>query len=303
MNMNIAAVGSSPLIANEIRSAAQFIVGNKLPIATYSTYEIQADTLADLYICAQTQFKTLQKFIPENKIFVLDLTPTSKFFIEVSRIPSGETVYIFNNQLEYTTILSSYCESLGIENLIFVPIAFDEMPHDEIIKRLQSAKYIIGVDKFVGKNILLSDRYKSYLRPDIHIIAGTRIASVRSACGLLHGIAAHFHQWIDAEYNALQLHAKIKLSAEQIATLRQNSAELTTIATEAVEIIQTAAVQSVVSQISTDNLPISWRNDSLDNVILPSRQTPMQAVEQTLAVVKDLNHTLHILTKKLQKIM
>lgn len=303
MNMHIAAVGSSPLIANEIRSATEFIVCNKIPIATYSTYEIQSDTLADLYICAQTQFNPLQKVIPKNKIFVLDLTPTSKFFIEISRIPAGETVYIFNNQLEYTAILSSYCESLGIKNLIFTPIAYDEMPNDEIIKRLQAAKYIIGVDKFVGKDILLSNRYQPYLRPDVHIIAGTRTASVRSACTLLHGIATRFHEWIDTEYAALQTQAQTSLTLKKNSELQQSATKLAVITNEAIDIIQTAAVQSIVNQISTANAATPLTNELLDKIIGLSKKDPTYAIKHTLAVVKDLNQTLYILTKKLQKII
>lgn len=193
MSLRIVAVGSNELIAEEVLNAVKVIIGNVAEITTATTASVQDDSAGDFFVCAVTQREPLLKVIPQEKLIVLDLRPTSEFFVQVSRIPAGETVHIFNSNINYAQLLKKSCESLNIRDVNFIPIAYEDMPGEEVIGKLRQAKYIIGVGKLVEKEVLLSERYKPYLRPDVTIIGNTRVATMQSACFLIQQITEYFH--------------------------------------------------------------------------------------------------------------
>ena len=306
MKLKIAAVGSSPLIAGEILDATKFIIGDEIDIKTYSTYEIQNDTIADIYICAKSQLKSLKKVIPANKLVLLELIPTSKFFISVARIPQGENIYLFNNQLEYTTTLGDYCEKLGINGVQFLPIAYEEMPKEEVFSRLKEAKYIIGVDKFVGNEVLRSSKYASYLRNDVNITEGTRVASIHSACALLQCIATNFHKCI--ENSVSNITAKLKNtpahSEQEINKIHNEVTELVLYSNKAMDIIQNAVIKSVVNHISPDIAVFDNKAEECLNKqnSFNTQHTTNHPICDSLASITNLNETLLLIAKKLAKL-
>ncbi|MBP2633478.1 MAG: hypothetical protein H6Q70_4106 [Firmicutes bacterium] len=308
MNLKIAAVGSSPLIAGEILDATKFIIGDEaeIDIRTYSTYEIQDDTVADIYICAKSQLKSLKKVIPTDKIVLLELIPTSKFFISVARIPQGENIYIFNNQLEYTTTLGDYCEKLGINGVHFLPIAYEEMPNEEVFARLKEAKYIIGVDKFVGNKVLKSSKYASYLRDDVNIIEGTRVASVHSACALLHCIATNFHKCIENGVSdiTVKLRNTPTNSEQEISRIDNEVTDLVFYSNKAMDIIQNAVIKSVVNHISPDIAIFDTTAAEYLNkqISFNTQHTTNHPICDSLDSITNLNDTLLLIAKKLAKL-
>lgn len=191
----IIAVGSSPLVAREIATILSPILSPlpQLKTDTAATGDICQPAKDTFYICANTQGTRLQNIVPQEQLFILRLQPTTRFFLDIAKIPAGETVYIFNNLLPYAKLLMQECQELGIDRLNFRPLAFEEMPEETVCQELSRAKWLIGVSPFVGKGILFSDRYRSYLRPDLKVIPGRRTASVASACRFLAALA-HFYQ-------------------------------------------------------------------------------------------------------------
>ncbi len=190
--LKLIAVGSSALIAEEIKSEIASLIGEEIPIDTMTTDEVTRAQSNAFYICALTQECVLEKIIPRGKLFVLDLHPTTKFFLDIATIPSGERVCVFNNRLPYTQLLIKECLQLGIDQLQFEPVAYDEMPEREIGERLQAAQYIIGVACLMDERMLFSERFKHSLRADVKTIAGRRTASIKSAGRLLAGIAEFY---------------------------------------------------------------------------------------------------------------
>lgn len=191
----IIAVGSSPLVARKIATILSPILSPlpQLKTDTAATGDICQPAKDTFYICANTQGTRLQNIVPQEQLFILRLQPTTRFFLDIAKIPAGETVYIFNNLLPYAKLLMQECQELGIDRLNFRPLAFKEMPEETVCQELSRAKWLIGVSPFVGKGILFSDRYRSYLRPDLKVIPGRRTASVASACRFLAALA-HFYQ-------------------------------------------------------------------------------------------------------------
>ena len=192
LELKLVAAGSSPLIADEIKSIAQSFLGEEIFIDTALTDDIKSLDEKNFCVCAVTQAEKLSRVISPEKLFVFDLHPTTKFFLDIAKIPEGAEVYVFNNRLPYTKLLAQECRSLGVDKIFFHSIAYDEMPAAEVRDRLQKARYIIGVDRLVGENFLFQ-RYRDCLRPDVKIIAGKRAASVASASKLLAGIAEFYH--------------------------------------------------------------------------------------------------------------
>lgn len=193
MGLRIVAVGSNMLIAEEVSNAVRVIVGDVAEITAVTTASLADDRLGDIFVCAVTQKEPLSRVVPLEKMVVLDLRPTSQFFMRVSRIPAGETVYIFNSNINYARLLNQSCDALRIKSVEFVPIAYEDMPGEEVIGKLRQARYIIGVGKLVEKEALLSDRYRQYLRPDVTIIGNTRVATMQSAFLLIQRVTEYFH--------------------------------------------------------------------------------------------------------------
>ena len=193
MGLRIVAVGSNMLIAEEVLNAVRVIVGDVAEITAATTASLTDDRLGDIFVCAVTQKEPLSRVVPAEKMVVLDLRPTSQFFMRIFRIPAGETVYIFNSNINYARLLKQSCDALHIQSVEFVPIAYEDMPGDEVIAKLRQARYIIGVGKLVEKEALLSDRYRQYLRPDVTIIGNTRVATMQSAFLLIQRVTEYFH--------------------------------------------------------------------------------------------------------------
>ena len=190
--LKLIAVGSSPLIAEEIKSEVASLIGDELSIGTMTTDEVRDVKPNTFYICALTQGIVLEKIVPRGSLFVLDLRPTTKFFLDIATIPIGERVCVFNNRLPYTQLLIDECRRLGIDQLRFEPIAYDEMSASDVIERLSAARYIIGVACLMDERMLFSDRFNGWLRADVKTIAGRRTASIKSAGRLLAGIAEFY---------------------------------------------------------------------------------------------------------------
>ena len=150
MNVKIAAVGSSSLIAEEIHDIARALLSERIPVIPCRTEEIVDDRFADLYLCARTQYDHLVRIIPKERLFLMELQPDSTFFFAISRIPAGSDVYIFNNHIAYPKELAAYCRTLGMDQVNYIPLAFEELPKEELLRILSNAPYIIGVDRFVS---------------------------------------------------------------------------------------------------------------------------------------------------------
>jgi len=243
--LKLAAVGSSLLVAEEIRSIAKAFLDDWFPIRVVTTDHVRTARPDTFYLCATTQGYPLRQVVPKDRLFVFDLEPVTTFFLAIAKIPAGETVYVFNNLLPYTEILTKRCQALGINQVTFRPIAFAEMKPGEIVERLRDAKYIIGVDAFVSENVLLSPQYRPFLRPDAVIIPGKRMATIPSACRLLAAIA-------DVYLDQVQKNGADPAVAEELAQFNAY--------------LKRAAVQLVMSQIGSTQAtppdPVSVTSDA-----------------------------------------
>lgn len=292
MMPSIAAVGSNSLIANEIQLLVKNMLGNELSVSGFCIDEIKVPPFFDFYVCAPSQYKKLCKIVTAERVFVFELIPTSKFFLEIARIPSHCIVYIFNNLLPYTKTLSSYCRSLGIDKIKFKPIAYESMPFSKVAANLKKAEYIIGVDRFLGADALFSSRYKKYLKKDVHIIAGKRTASVYSSCAFLHALSLFFYGQAQKNYEKL-LHQN-KITADNVSSMKALAVKIDNI----MSIIRTASVQIVANQIdlsakkAQSHMPLgNYKNNDMDFEFLTRT---VEKLLLTFAILnKKLEHLCH----------
>ena len=290
-NPTLVAVGSNKLVAKEIAGITKSFVGHELPIITKLTNDIKSAIPNTFYICATTQGKKLQAIIPDEQLFIFDLHPTTRFFLDIARIPAGETVSIFNNLLPYTEVLMRECQELGITELNFEPIAFEEMPISEVAERLQRARWIVGAEPFMDNSALLSPTYKNKLPCDVTIISGHRMASVASAAKLLTALANYYDQALFLEYQKLkQQKIDTELTAQNIAKQFDNlSAQII----KTVKFLQDAALESIKQQIGS-TAEVIYRD--LPTIVA----TPSYSLEQARTTAKEQLHTLKWLLGRLE---
>lgn len=251
MNVKIAAVGSSSLIAEEIRDIARALLSERLPVILRRTEEVTDDRSADLYLCARTQYEQLSHIIPRERLFLMELQPDSTFFFAISRIPAGSDVYIFNNHIAYPKELAAYCRALGMDQVNYIPLAFEELPKEELLRILSNAPYIIGVDRFVS--LLKQPPYAGVLRPDVQIISGKRTASLRSAFAVLRSLAGILLDDLRARWHS-EAHSPVQL--------REIAADVDS----AIDILQAGTIRTVVSQAAIaepDSIPAAHTHREL----------------------------------------
>ena len=196
MELKIYAVGSNHFLAEEIRNAVELILGKKIPLCPCLSNEIINCMDGQLYICNRSQYTAINQLIPKNKIVILDLTPTSRFYVSVAAIPRGNDVYIFNNQQAYIETLIHDFKQMGIEGLNFIPLPYSELPQAEVFNMLAKARYIVGVDYLMGENVLQSPPYLDHLHYNVKCISAKRVGSVSSACEIISRVNMFLYQEI-----------------------------------------------------------------------------------------------------------
>lgn len=195
LDIKIYAVGSNVILTTEIKEALLLILEDLLPIDMFCSENVKDHLDGSLYVCNQSQYKNLISYIPKEKIVVLNLTPTSHFYVKISSIPENSTVYVFNNKKPYAETLIQNCINMGITALNFVPFPYSELSQEETISILKRAEYIIGVDKLLGNEVLLSEKYKQYLNPNVVLIGAKRVAAINSACEVVSHVNTLAYQF------------------------------------------------------------------------------------------------------------
>ncbi len=277
MKLTIASVGSSRLIAEEIRDIIKSLLGSRLHVITCLTEEIVDDRLADLYVCARTQYPRLSEILPKQKLFLMELQPASTFFLSIARIPAGSEVYIFNNHLEYPIFLADYCRSLGMDKVQYIPLAFEDMMPAELADGLSKARYIIGVDRFT--NLLKAVPYQKHLRPDVTIIAGKRTASLHSAFAVLQSIGS-----IMLQENEKACSCLAQMDADALKVVLQDI-------DAAIDMLQAATIRSVVSQ-AVITVPAVAEEPAIPTVQEMPLPVLQEHVHERLQLLKSLQHKL-----------
>lgn len=280
MDINIIAVGSNQIIAKEIKLVVSRILGGRHGVKAMVTAKVTGREATDLYVCAITQREPLLKVLAPEKLVVLDMRPTAQFFIDISHIPEGEKIYIFNSNACYAKLLSEMCKNYKIENREFITIAYEDMSSEEVKRKLQLAKYIVGVGDIVGKEVLLSEKYVPYLRNDVVIIGRTRMATMQTACNLLEKVHT-----IQEQLNT----KKITALVENLKNVeRADIAKYQNIATELEKLIKEKSDAGLTLQMNIINSFAAQLSDKLVPSANPGNNSASVKENQLMAVLEEI---------------
>ncbi len=192
-------VGTNLIIAKELLDGAMQIVGDKAEGQTMEFKNLTDHQSGDLFVCSPGFTKQLVKSVPPEKVLGFELVPAVDFYLAVSKIPTGATVWVFNAIFSGAERLVRYCQERSIDNVTFDVIAYSEMTENEVIKRLQTAKYIIGNDSITNSEGLLQTKYGGYLQEDVQIIGAKRVASIKSVCDIMGWITSYDYKEMAAD--------------------------------------------------------------------------------------------------------
>lgn len=286
-DFKLIAIGSNELLAQELADAIKLILGEQIQVNTCLSKNLTEKMAGDLFICNKSQVNSLLKLISVEKILILNLTPTTQFFVEMAKVPSGETVYVFNNRLEYAMQLIDLCIEMNIKQVQFVPVAYEEMDEDLVTSLLTKAKYIVGVDRLLGNEILFSEKYKGLLQPNITVIGAKRVAAIQSACALVKWVSWRRQKDISSKVSFLTERINktmqtqdISMYDEKLSAMADEIKELASESGKLGESMHNAILQSIMTQFNV-------KKDEGCN--RPSSDGTIQDVQVLLAKLKEFS--------------
>lgn len=253
-------VGSSQTVGDELLAVAQTLFSGSLAFVgsfegkAYSIAELSYDKGIDLFLCQPTRVDEAALKIPREKIVPLELIPDARFYVTLSKIPQGEIVAIFNNNIIQAEKTAFYCQEHGVDNVKFVYIAYNELPRQEVIARLAEAKYIAGNEKIVGIGGILAKHFLQYLRKDVKIIGAKRVPTVQSVCSVM--------EWV-----SLVTYKKISIEVTQVCEYLRSQLK------ETVEITENISKAISVTAAAIDNGDDKSKNECA--VMIPRSPLPL----------------------------
>lgn len=275
--LKIKAVGSSMFIAEEIKGICQSLLGETLEIECAASGCVTSFSDNEFYVCANTQKGLLERYIPQEQLFDMELKPTTAFFVDLAGIPENEAVCVFNNLSPYINVLIAEFAEISPHKLNFIPVPYEEMDKVTARELLGKARYIIGVDCFMGERVLLSDEYRTALLPETKLIAGHRTASLNSSYRLLRGIAAYYLEW-----------GRRSISTGKESSLQEISSTLEAV----IELIKAGTMKALFNQIG------SYEEDGNSKELTTDRQriNLVQQVHDQLRILSFLQEKVGMVT-------
>jgi hypothetical protein len=169
MALNLLVVGSNDSTSRELEKAVVSSVGTMVDI-TRATFSELDKYSPDMVVCFSSREKEFKLKLGENKVIGLEMRAPTIFFVNVARIPAGETVAVFNNSKGGAeTLLKSLLEN-QLEHVQYEIVACDEMPDDIVRQKIAAANFIIGPDAYVAKGKLLFTKYADSLKSGVTVI-------------------------------------------------------------------------------------------------------------------------------------
>lgn len=203
-SIKITIIGANPSNIEEIKAVVLASIGGitEFSVATINNYKNFTD--ADLYVCLINREQEVIQTFGAEKVIALTLVPPTEYFLEISRIPAGSSVTIFNNSTSGVRVLMDYLQRYGLTHINYEIIPYDEWSEQQVISKLVKAKYIIGGIAYVGEGSTLYTQYGKYLSPDVKVLSSPpRIATSYSISRLCHVASSRYHKRITGELKRL----------------------------------------------------------------------------------------------------
>lgn len=170
MTVKLAVIGINEANINEIKAVVLATVDSTVMIKTATIEHYKQIKDADLYICLVNRQQEVANVFSDDKVIGLELMPPTEYFLDISRIPAGETVIVFNNSTAGTDVLMNYLKQFNLNHVQYQVVPYDEWSQQEVARRLSAVKYITGGIAYVGEGKALYSRFASCLTSNTVVI-------------------------------------------------------------------------------------------------------------------------------------
>ena len=204
MSLHIAVIGANPANVEEIKEVVVDTLGSGVEISTATIKNYLELDEADLYVCLINRKQEMEAAFPPEKVVALEFVPPVEYFLTLSREPAGTPVIIFNNSTAGTKVLLEHLKRYNLTHLNYEVVAYDEVPHAEVSRKIASAKCITGGIAYVGPGRDLYRLFGDALPSDTQIIVSPqRIATSASISRLCNAFSSLYHQAVMNELKKL----------------------------------------------------------------------------------------------------
>ena len=217
-------IGANPANAEELKTVVSATVGGSAEIinATLENYRQIKD--ADIYVCLINRKAEVAAVFGSDKVVALELVPPTDYFIKISQIPAGSSVFLFNNSAAGTRVLMEYLQRYNLTHVQYETIPYDEWSREQVAEKLSTAKYITGGVAYVGPGKALYSQFGGVVPKDaVVIVSPPRIATSESISQLSHVFSTLYHKKSIEELSRVSEYLKLKMDA--LSTLAMNVAK------------------------------------------------------------------------------
>ncbi|MDD4504972.1 MAG: methyl-accepting chemotaxis protein [Sulfurospirillaceae bacterium] len=226
MSANLLLIGANEATTQELVSLVDATLSTAVTYqkATLSNYQNYPLANFDLVVCFVNRYDEMVEKYGKEKVIAVEFVPPTDFFVDVSRIPSGESAVIFNNSASGANVMLKFLEKYRLNHITYKIIAYDECSAQETQEWLSKTHYILGTDGYVSRGKALFEKYGHYLLPDATIIPSPpRTATMESVSGLAKVVTALNSEKILKE--ALLVSTKLAAQTQEISLITQNASK------------------------------------------------------------------------------
>lgn len=184
MTYKLYTVGSNQILADELKDALTSILQEHIPVYACPLGELTSKMDGILYVCNQSQMPHILRHISPEKVILLDMQPSAQFYLQITSVPAGSDIYVFNNRQPYIDSLIGRCCEMGLNQYHYIPVPYASLSEEVITHYLSEAEYIIGVDRILDA-VLWSEKYRGCLRENVMTIGAKRVVSIESTCNMI----------------------------------------------------------------------------------------------------------------------
>ena len=193
MSIKIAVIGANPANVDEIKAVVVASLAGDMEIvtATVDNYQhlIAADN--DMIVCLVNRRAEMELAFGPDKVIALEFVPPTEYFLTLSKLPPNTDVLVFNNSTAGTHVLMRLLQQYNLMHLAFEVVAYEELSHESVAKKIAAARFITGGISYVGPGRALYEKFGQYLTTDTKIIVSPpRNATSESISRLCHAFSS-----------------------------------------------------------------------------------------------------------------
>ena len=133
MSVNLLLIGANEATTAELVSLVDATLSNTAVYekATLANHHHFNANNFDLIVCFANRYDEMLKRYGKEKVVAVEFVPPTDFFIQVSRIPNGESVVIFNNSASGANVMLKFLNFYKLDHVQYKIVPFEECSESE----------------------------------------------------------------------------------------------------------------------------------------------------------------------------